>query len=263
MDLGLKGKRAIVMGGSEGLGKASAVALARDGASVVICARREEPLRATVAELQKLTPGKVKGVRADVASASDLACLFEEAVAEMGGLDILVTNSGGPPPGFFMDFDDRAWQDAFNLVVMSNVRAIRLAIPHLERAGGGSIVNIVSTSVKQPIQNLVLSNSLRMAVVGLAKTLAQQYAPKGIRVNNVLPGSMATARIHKLTENRAAQRGIPFEQAWKEREKEVPMGRIGDPMDLGNAVAFLASPAAGYVTGATLQVDGGVVQYVM
>lgn len=263
MDLGLKGKRAVVMASSDGLGKASAMALAREGVQLTLCARSEERLQATAAEIRKSTGLRVEAVVADVSSAHDLERVFDAAEMEFGGMDILVTNSGGPPPGRFMEMDDKAWQDAFELLVMSNVRAVRHAIPYFERAKGGAVVNIVSTSVKQPIANLVLSNSLRMAVVGLAKTLATEYAPKGVRFNNVLPGSMATQRIHKLTAARAATRGIPYDEAMREREREIPMLRLGTPEELGNAVAFLASPAASYITGATLQVDGGVVQHVL
>lgn len=262
MDLGLAGKTAAVMAASEGLGRAAATALAREGAHVTLCARRAPQLNTTVAELRTAFPKvRVEGVVADVTRRDDVE-RFVRTAAEVGQgtLDVLVTNSGGPPPKQFEALEDEDWQRAFELLVLSNVRATRTALPFLRRRGG-AIVNITSTSVKQPLPSLILSNSLRLAVVGLAKTLATELASQGIRVNNVCPGSMDTERIRDVTRFEAERLGVPFEQAQATREREIPLGRWGRPEELGDVVAFLASPRASYLTGTTVSVDGGIVRW--
>lgn len=247
MDLGLRGKAAAVMASSDGLGRASALALAREGADVALCARREEPLRATAKAIADETGVRVASIVADLSNAHDVERFVNAAAADLRGLDILVVNAGGPPKGRFEDLDDAAWLAAHELTLMSAVRAIRHALPHFRAEGGGSVVGIASTSVKQPIDNLLLSNAIRLSVVGLFKSLATQYAAENIRFNLVLPGSMATARQLDVAGGDARSRGIP-------------LGRIGEPRELGDAVAWLASERASYVTGEVLQVDGGMVK---
>lgn len=258
MDLGLAGKVAIVAASSKGLGRATATELARDGALVTINGRDAGKLEQTAAEIRAATGGDVLAIAGDMRSAEDIERLVADTVAKRGGLDIVVCNAGGPPAGVFEDFpDDQAWLDAVNLNLMSTLRLSRLAIPHLKARGGGSITNIVSTSVKQPIPNLILSNTARTGVVGLAKSLALEYAGQNIRVNNVCPGSTRTDRILGVAENRAKASGKTVEEILAEDAKAIPMGRIGEPEEFGRVVAFIASPAASYVTGQTITVDGG------
>lgn len=250
------------MAGSQGLGRAAAAALAREGAHVAVCARRKDVLEKAVEELARLSTGaRVEGHVADVTNREDLQ-RFLRAAARLGGgrLDVLVTNNGGPPPKKFDELSDEDWRAAFELLVLSNVRAIRTALPYL-RKNGGAIVNITSSAVKQPIGALVLSNSLRLAVVGLAKTLATELAPLGVRINNVCPGSFETDRIVELVRFQAEQRKSTVDQVKREREQEIPMGRMGRPEELGEVIAFLASPRASYLTGATVSVDGGLVRW--
>lgn len=261
MDLGLKGKAAAVMAGSEGLGRASALALAREGADVAICGRREDVLRGAAKAIADETGQRAVPIVADVSDARDVERFVNAAALDLRGLDILVTNAGGPPPGKFEQIDDAAWQKGFELTLMSNVRAIRAALPHFRTEAGGAVIGIASSSVKQPIDNLLVSNSIRLAVAGLFKTLATQYAPENIRFNLVLPGSMGTERQRALTQARADEAGITLEAAAEERARSIPLRRIGDPQEFGDAVAFLASPRASYVTGAMLQVDGGLIRY--
>lgn len=248
MDLGLRGKSAAVMAASDGLGRACATALAREGADVAICARREDVLRATAKEIADASGSRVVPIVADVSRASDVERFVNAAAADLRGLDILVVNAGGPPPGAFEKLPDEAWLAAHELTLMSAVRAIRAALPHFRAEGGGSVVGIQSTSVKQPIDTLILSNSLRLAVVGLFKTLATQHAKEGIRFNLVLPGLMATERAREVGNV-------------EERIRAIPTGRLGDPAELGDTVAWLASDRAKYVTGTVLPVDGGQVRF--
>lgn len=262
VDLALRGKAAAVMAGSDGLGRASARALAREGARVAICGRREEHLRAAAKELSDESGSEVVPIVADVSRAADVTRFVDEAAARFGRLDVLVTNKGGPPHGRFADVTDADWTQSFELIVMSFVRAVRAALPHLRRAGGGAVVAIESSSVKQPIPNLLLSNALRPAVVGASKSLAAQYGPENIRFNVVLPGSMDTDRARDLARHRAEERGATLEEEMALRSTEIPLRRLGSPDELGALVAFLASPAAAYLTGTAVQVDGGMIRSV-
>jgi 3-oxoacyl-[acyl-carrier protein] reductase len=257
VDLGLKDKVTLVTASSEGLGKATALGFAAEGARVAICARREETLRATAQEISAATGSAVLPIVADLTRAEDIERLLAATVAHYGGLQILVTNSGGPPPGYFADFSDADWLDAVNLTLMSAVRLIRAALPHLRQSGWGRIVNITSISVKQPVDNLLFSNSLRAAVVGLAKTLSRQIAAEGITVNNVCPTYILTERVQQLAELRAKEQGISVEEAIAQFSQDVPVGRIGRPEDLADLIVFLASERASYINGTTIQVDGG------
>ncbi len=257
MDLGLAHKIALVTASSKGLGRASAMALAQEGARVAICARNEEQLQATAADIRATTGAEVLAIPADVSQAADIDRLVKETVAHFGGLHILVTNAGGPPAGYFQEFDDAQWQTAFNLTLLSAVRLIRAAIPPMQQQRWGRIINITSLSVKEPLDALLLSNSIRPAIHGLAKTLANQLSQYGITVNNVMPGTIHTDRIEQLAQHAANQSGQSIADALADMGKVVPLGRIGRPEELGALVAFLASEKASYINGASIPVDGG------
>lgn len=257
MDLGLKGRIALVAASSKGLGRACARELAREGARVAICARDPGALNAARDAIAAETGAEVLAVPADMAAAADIERVVAETVRHFGGLHILVTNAGGPPAGYFMDFDDATWQSAVNLTLMSAVRLIRAALPHLRQARWGRIINITSVSVKEPLDNLVLSNSIRAAVHGLAKTLSNQVALDGVTVNNVLPGYTQTDRINELAAASAAKTGKPVEEYLADLGKPIPLGRVGQPEELAALVAFLASERASYITGVSIPVDGG------
>jgi len=261
MDLGLKGKSVAVMAGSEGLGRACARALSREGASVAICGRREDVLRSTAKSIADEFGHPVHPIVADVSDPLDVERFVNAAASDLRGLDVLVVNAGGPPHGGFEDVTDAQWHDAFDLTLMSAVRAIRAALPHFRAEGGGSVIGIQSTSVKQPIDNLILSNAIRLGVVGLFKSLAIEYGDEKIRFNLVLPGGIATDRLRDLTRAQAEKTGISEDEAWARRAQATPLARIGEPDEIGDAVAWLASDRAKYVTGAALQVDGGLVRY--
>ncbi len=261
MDLGLNGRVALVTAASRGLGLASAKALAAEGASVVICARGPQQLEIARREVEAAAASgaRVEAIALDVAVAEAPKQLVGIARERFGQLDVLVTNAGGPPPGGFETVGDAEWERAFQLTLMSVVRLVREALPLLRASGQGRIVNLVSTSVKQPIDNLLLSNALRAAVIGLAKTLSREVGGSAITVNNVLPGIILTDRQRELRGAEAARRGISFEQAIAEAGRGVPLGRIGKPEEVGALVAFLASAPAAYITGTSIQVDGGLV----
>ncbi len=259
MDFGLHDKVAIVLAASKGLGRASAEALAAEGVRVVIGARNQTALEEVAQEIERTHGSAVLAVPTDVTKATDLETIMQAALQTFGHVDILVNNAGGPPSGTFEQFDDTHWQAAFELNLLSTVRMIRLVLPAMRARGSGRIINIVSTSVKQPIDNLLLSNSIRPGVIGLAKTLSTQLAPYNITVNNVCPGRILTDRIRQLARlDEQLQHGGNAEAILKEMARDIPMQRLGKPEELGALVAFLASQQAAYITGATIQVDGGV-----
>jgi len=257
MDLGLHDKVAIVMAASKGLGRACATALAAEGARVTIGARGAQVLEKTAQEIQQATRSRVLAVPTDVTKAEDTETIVTATVREFGRIDILVNNAGGPPGGKFESFGDAQWQAAFELNLLSTVHMVRLVLPHMRKTGSGRIITIVSTSVKQPIDGLLLSNAIRSGVVGLAKTLSVELAPDNITVNNVCPGRILTDRLRQIYH---INEGVSEEAVLKEMSQDVPLGRVGKPEELGAFVAFLASQQAAYITGTTIQVDGGLVR---
>lgn len=256
MSLDVADDVALVTASSSGLGRASAAVLAEENANVVLNGRDEDRLDEAVAELDALGAGSVVGVAGDLTRTDDIDALVTATVEEFGGLDHLVTSAGGPPSGPFMGTDDEDWYHAFDLLVMSVVRLVREAAPHLQD-GGGTIVNITSRSVKEAIDSLVLSNAVRMSVVGLEKTLSQELAPE-VRANAVLPGPHETSRIEELVEQ-SVERGEydSYEEGLAARAEGIPLERIGDPQELGEVVAFLCSPRSSYLNGVAIPVDGG------
>ena len=260
MDLGLTNKIAVVGASSKGLGRACAEALAAEGAKVTISARDEATLNATREEIVAATGANVLAVAADMTKPADIKNLVQKTVDHFGGLHIVVTNAGGPPAGYFPDFDDEQWQAAFNLNMMSGVRLIRAALPHMQQAQWGRIINITSMTVKEPLENLVLSNSVRASVHGLAKTIAGQIAKDGITINNVMPGYIQTDRVNQLAAVTAEKSGKTVEAVIADFAKPIPVGRVGQPQDFGALVTFLASEKAGYITGTSIPVDGGFIK---
>jgi len=260
MDLGLKGKVALVAGASRGMGRAAALGFAREGAKVSICARGGGPLKEAAEMIRRETGGDVLALVADMTRLEDIQKFVAKTVEQFGRLDVVVTNAGGPPPGEFMKFTDEDWEKAFHLSFMSALRLAREAIPHMRKAGGGRVVNITSYSVKEPVAGLVLSNAIRSAVIGLAKTLSRELARDNILVNNVCPGRIDTERARQLNQARAERLKRPLEEINRETAAEIPLGRYGTAEEMANLIVFLASERASYITGTTIQVDGGLVR---
>jgi len=263
MDLGIKGKTALVVAASKGMGKASALGLAAEGARVVMCARGEAALKDAAAEVKQRTGAEVLALPADASRAADITRVVAEANRAFGGVDILVANVGGPPPGPFEQMTDEQWKAAFEQVHLSAVRFIREVLPHMKQARWGRILAIQSSSVKQPVDGLVLSNGIRPGIAGLFKTLAGDLAPHGITVNLVLPGRIMTDRFREHQTDRAKRAGISLEKQMELSSTDIPMGRIGTPDEFAAMVVFLASARASYVTGTAVQVDGGLIRSVV
>ena len=257
MDLGLKNKVALVAAGSRGLGRAVAEELAAEGASLLLCARDAQTLAETAAAIAESSGAHVLAVPADVTVIDDIKRLVEAGVERFGQIDILVTNAGGPPAGTFDKLTREQWDEAIKLTLLSAVELARQVLPGMKKRRWGRIINITSIAVKQPVDGLLLSNSLRAGLTGFARTLANEVAPDGITVNNVLPGYTRTERLEHLVEFMAEKQGISVEDFRGTWEKEIPMGRLGDPRELAATVAFLASERASYITGTSIQVDGG------
>jgi len=263
MDLGLKGLRALVTGSSRGLGYATAKKLLLEGAIVTINSRSKENLDKAVKSLSNLATGKVCSIEADLLIAGAPEKVVSNAAEQMGGLDILITNAGGPPAGAFESFDEDTWEKAVNLSFLSHVRLIRSALPHLRKSDHASVLTITSYSVKQPIPNLVLSNSIRAATVGLTKSLALELGNEGIRFNSILPAWTETERVHELMSHRANLSGRSVEEEIKLQSQSSPLGRMASPEEFANATVFMSSPAASYITGVMLSVDGGMYKGVL
>lgn len=263
MDLGLKGKVAIVTASSRGIGRAAAEILAAEGARTTMCARTAADVMTAADQIRERTGTEVLAVPADLTKAEDIQRIVDRTVEAYGTVNILVNNAGGPPPGTFDGVGEAEWQTAFELTLLSVVRMTRAVLALMRRAGGGVIINLQSTSVKVPLDNLILSNTIRTGVIGFAKTLSFELAKDGIRVNNVLPGAIMTDRQREMLALQSARSGKSVEEIVRLREANIPLGRFGDPEDLGNMIAFLASERARYVTGVTVQVDGGLVRSLM
>jgi 3-oxoacyl-[acyl-carrier protein] reductase len=256
VDLGLSGKVAVVAASSKGLGKASALALAREGASVTICARTAADLERAGALIRDETGAEVLAIPADLSTAAGVTSVVDAAVERFGGVDILVANSGGPPLGKFGDFSDDDWRQAFETVTLNFVRFVRAVLPHMRNRPWGRIIGIQSMSVKEPVRGIDLSNGIRPGLAGLVKALMPDLAEDDITVNLVLPGSFRTSRIFPGAENEPPPQVTPESRA-ELRASGIPAGRFGEPGELGDLVAFLASAKAAYITGAAYQIDGG------
>ncbi|MFH5927263.1 SDR family oxidoreductase [Roseomonas xinghualingensis] len=260
MELGLRGKRALVMGASKGLGRAIAEALAADGASLAISGRDVERLQPVCDALKGLGAQAVHAFAADVAKGEDMDALADGAVAALGGVDILVLNHGGPPAGTAADLTEEALELWFRRIVLSPIRIANKLLPAMRAQKHGRIIAVGSTGMVQPLPNLALSNVLRANIVGWAKTLADEVGPDGVTVNIVAPGAIRTDRSIELAGAAASKQGKTPEQVIADREKTIPMRRYGTPEEFGKAAAFLASDAGSYITGTILRVDGGVVR---
>lgn len=252
------GRVAVVLAASKGLGRACAEALADDGWTLVVCSRTDEGVEETVKAL-RARGASASGVAADVATVGGIEAVFAHVDATHDRLDALVCNAGGPPPGAFLSLDDEAWARGYELTLMSVVRSVRHAVPRMRRTGYGRLIVLGSSSVRRPIPNLVLSNAYRPALAGIVKSLAVELGPDGITANMVSPGRINTDRVRELDAKAAERQQVTPEQARTASESTIPMGRYGDPAELAAAVVFLASSGAGYVTGQSLLVDGGLV----
>jgi 3-oxoacyl-[acyl-carrier protein] reductase len=263
MDLQLKNKVMLVAGASKGLGYAVAQALAREGATVSISSRDETAITSAASRIERETGSKPFAMSADVTSAEAIQKWIASTADKFGGIDGLMTNSGGPPAGLAISFDDHAWQDAADLLLFSTIRMVRAAVPLMKTRGGGAILVSTSSSVKEPVQNLGLSTVLRASVSALAKTLAIELAPSKIRVNQIIPGRIDTDRVRHLDQVNAQKQGVSVEDAKARAVATIPMARYGEGPEFGRVGAFLLSDAASYMTGATVQVDGGLIKSVL
>ena len=258
MDLGIEGKVALVGASSAGLGLAVAQRLAREGCRVAICGRDDTRLARALEQIGEVAPGaEARAFRVDLTDAQQIEALVAAVNAALGPVEILTNNAGGPPPGGFADTSDEKWELGFRLTFLSTVRLTRLVLPDMRQAQWGRIVNVMSRALREPIGNLMISNAMRLAVGGMAKTLAAEVAADGITVNNVGPGTIPTARVHETAAARAAQKGCSVEEELAATAARIPRGRLGTPEELADAVAFLASDLAGHITGSSLLVDGG------
>lgn len=258
MDLKLSNLRALVTGASRGLGYATALGLAAEGCRVAINSRDPGKIRTAAEKIASDTGSETHALPGDVSDPAIPEKLIQETVAALGGLDLLVTNAGGPPPGKFESFEDSTWQKAVELSFLSHVRLIRAALPYLRQSPSASVLAVTSVSIKQPIANLILSNSVRAATVGLIKSLALELGGEGIRFNSILPSWTETERVAELMAARARMNGSTTEEEFRKQSLDSPLGRMGTPTEFANAAVFLLSPAASYITGVMLPVDGGM-----
>lgn len=257
MNLGLENRVALVAAASQGLGRAVAEELAAEGASLIICSRDLKTITQTGAEIADQTGAHVLAVTADVSSPGDIERLVDSGLTRFGRIDILVTNAGGPPAGTFENLTTEQWEAATRLTLFSAINLARAVLPAMKKNQWGRILNITSIAVKQPVDNLMLSNSLRAGVTGFARTLANEVATFGVTVNNILPGYTRTERVEELAEMMAERQGITPEEFKAKWENEIPMRRLGEPREFAALAAFLVSDRASYITGTSIQVDGG------
>lgn len=259
VDLNLAGKTALVMASSQGLGKAIATELVKEGTNVMISSRDSEKLKKVQEELSAIGKGKAAFFSADLTKNEDIQQLVKETKKVFGSIDILINNAGGPPSGSFEEFSDEEWENSFHLNLLSYIRAIREVLPDLKETGG-KIINIASSSIKQPISGLILSNTFRLGIVGLSKTLAEELGPYNILVNTVAPGRIATDRITTLDKTTAKKQNVSMEEITKKTQEAIPLGRYGTPEEFAKFIIFLVSDVNTYVTGSALMVDGGSVK---
>lgn len=257
MDLGIRGKVALVAAASKGLGRAVADELAAEGCKVVICARDRAAVENAARDIASRNSAEVLPVVADVSNSAGIKALYAAATEKFGPLDIVVTNAGGPPSGKFEEIPLEEWERAFHLTLMSSVELAWLALPAMKKRKWGRILNITSIAAKQPVDNLILSNSLRAAVTGFARTLANEVAPFGVTVNNLLPGYTLTDRVEQLTKASAVNEGVDVAEVRARWESQIPMKRLGEPREFAALAAFLASDRASYITGQSIAIDGG------
>lgn len=258
MELGLKGKSVLVMASSSGLGKAAALEFCREGANVMLFSSNESKLLAAQEDIYSVTGNKPLYTIGNLTKADDIKKVVAKTADEFGSIYALVNNAGGPPAGTFDDFSDEIWQSAYELTLLSYIRAIRAVLPYMRAASAGRIVNYTSSSIKQVLENLILSNTFRLGVVGLTKTLSQELGKDGILINVMGPGRIATDRIKYLDDVRAKKDGIDVEKIYQKAIKSIPLGRYGIPEEYGKMTAFLCSAANTYITGQSILVDGGL-----
>jgi 3-oxoacyl-[acyl-carrier protein] reductase len=257
VDLGLRDKVAFVAGGSKGLGKAVAIELSKEGARVAVCARERPELPAAVEEIRSITGGEVIGIAADLSISDQAKNFIRKGLEHFGTVDVLVNNAGGPPDRKFLDIGEDLWNFAFRLNLLSAITMIREAVPIMIEKRWGRIINLASIAVKQPIEGLILSNTIRIGIVGLAKTLSNELASYNITVNNICPAYTMTERVRKLSAEIAGKKGVSSTEIIRGWESQIPMGRLGRPEEIGALAAFLASERAGFITGDSIQIDGG------
>jgi 3-oxoacyl-[acyl-carrier protein] reductase len=260
MDLGIKGKVALVAAASRGLGRAVAEELAAEGASLILCSRNQQSITETSEAIARATGATTLGVEADVSIRSDITRLIDSGLQRFGRIDILVTNGGGPPAGRFEQLTPEQWEKSTRLTLFSAIELARHVLPGMKERRWGRILNITSIAVMQPVENLILSNSLRAGVTGFARTLANEVAAEGITVNNILPGYTRTERVEELAQMMAQKEGITAAEFKAKWEHEIPMRRLGEPREFAALAAFLVSERAAYITGTSIQVDGGWVR---
>lgn len=253
----MKGRVAIVTGSSSGLGKAIALGLAQEGALLTICARTEDRLKEAAKEIKSSIGAEVLALRIDLTNRDDLRRLVKETESRFGRIDILVNNTGGPPSASFLKISEKDWRQATDSLLMSVVLLCLEVIPYMQKHHWGRIINMTSIAAKQPVEDLVLSNSLRAGILALSKTLSNELARDNILVNSVCPGWTWTSRTEQLAKAESLKTGIPYEQVVQGWEKEIPLGRLAEPREIADLVVFLASERASYITGAAIQVDGG------
>ncbi len=258
MDLGLKGRGVIVAASSQGIGRATAEAFAREGAQVAMCARTEATLRSAADSIRSATGAEVFAEPLDVTDAPRVQRFVEQVAKQFGRIDVCVTNAGGPPAKNFLSISPDEWRKAVDLNFLSVVHLAKAVIPHMQRHRWGRIITITSVTVKQPVAELIMSNAVRAAVVGLVKTLSNEFGKDGILVNNVAPGYTATERLQELAAVRALAAGTSPEQIYQSWTAEIPLRRLGDPKDIADVILWLASERAAYVTGQTVLADGGI-----
>ncbi len=260
MELGLKDKVAIVPASSKGLGRACALALALEGANVVICSRDSKDIKTAAKEISQQSGSEILPIKADVSNQQEIEKIVKKATGAFGTVHILVNNAGGPPFGYFDVFDMEQWQKAIELNLFSTIRLTQLVTPYMKEQNWGRIINITSIAVKQPLDGLILSNTSRAGVVGFAKTISNELAKYNILVNNVCPGRIFTDRIKSLASSRAEKDGKSFDEVIESMQTDIPVGKIGTPEEFANMVVFLASEKASYITGNTIQIDGGLLK---